>query len=203
MSSGTSTNNRRGEILPAIETILETAKASVAGLGVVGLDAAIGGVLTVVTALKNMRGNDESLRSFLDGIQRFNNTIPYIRKVASQAKQGIASSDLEERLASFVKDLEAMTARAKEPLRAGLGRKFLMNKEYTSVVNQLNTDLHRAIQEFTMKGGATTEAAVGEILQSVQAGFSATRDDVKTAHTELSNELSGVSERVYRTQLGV
>ncbi|KAG8963667.1 hypothetical protein FRC00_005473 [Tulasnella sp. 408] len=78
-----------------------------------------------------------------------------------------------------------------------------MNKEYTSVVNQLNTDLHRAIQEFMMKGGAATEAAVEEILQSVQAGFSATRDDAKTAHTELSNELSGVSERVYRTQLGV
>lgn len=41
-----------------------------------------------------------------------------------------------------------MTVRAKDPLRAGLGRKFLMNKEYASVVNQLNTDLHRAIQEF-------------------------------------------------------
>ncbi|KAG8930540.1 hypothetical protein FRC00_001067 [Tulasnella sp. 408] len=54
-----------------------------------------------------------------------------------------------------------------------------------------------------MKGGAATEAAVEEIRQSVQAGFSATRDDVKTANTELSNELSGVSERVYRTELGV
>lgn len=41
-----------------------------------------------------------------------------------------------------------MAARAKEPLRAGIGRKFLMHKEYASVVNQLNIDLHRAIQEF-------------------------------------------------------
>lgn len=52
MSSGTSGSNKRGEILPAIETILETAKASVAGLGIVGLEAAIGGVLSIVTALK-------------------------------------------------------------------------------------------------------------------------------------------------------
>ncbi|KAG8917894.1 hypothetical protein FRC01_002150 [Tulasnella sp. 417] len=96
-----------------------------------------------------------------------------------------------------------MTAQAEKPLRAGLGQKFLMNKENASIVNQLNTDLHRAIQEFMMKGGAATEAAVEETLQSVQAGFSATRDDIRTARTELSNEVAGVSEQVYRTQLGV
>ncbi|KAG8932224.1 hypothetical protein FRC01_000090 [Tulasnella sp. 417] len=203
MSSGPSTTNNRGEILPKIETILETAKASVAGLGIVGLEAAIGGVLSVVTALKNVRGNDENLRSFLDGVQRFNNTITYIRKVASQANRGAVAPDLEERIASFVKDLEVMTARATTPLRARLGIKFLMNKEYASIVNQLNTDLHRAIQEFMLKGGAATQAAVEETLQSVQSGFSATRDDIRTAHTQLSNEVAGVSEQVYRTQLGV
>lgn len=42
-----------------------------------------------------------------------------------------------------------------------------------------------------------------ETLQTVQAGFSATRSDIKTAHTELSNEIAAVSEGVYRTQLGV
>lgn len=41
-----------------------------------------------------------------------------------------------------------MGSRAKEPLRAGIGRKFLMHKEYGSVVYQLNGDLDRAIQEF-------------------------------------------------------
>ncbi|KAG8932010.1 hypothetical protein FRC01_000466 [Tulasnella sp. 417] len=196
MSSGPSTTNKRGEILPAIETILGTAKQSVSGLGIVGLEAAIGGVLSVVTALKNVRGNDENLRSFLDSVQRFNNTITYIRKVASQANQGTVALDLEERIASFVKDLEVLTAQAKKPLRAGLGQKFLMNKENTSIVNQLNTDLHRAIQEFMMKGGAATEAAV-------QAAFSVTRDDIRTVHTELSNEVAGVAEQAYRTQLGV
>lgn len=54
-----------------------------------------------------------------------------------------------------------------------------------------------------MKGGAATEAAVEEILQSVRAGFSAARDDIKAAHTELSNEVAVVSERVYRTEMGV
>lgn len=52
MSTGTSTTSKRGEALPAIETILETAKASVSGLGIVGLEAAIGSLLSVVTALK-------------------------------------------------------------------------------------------------------------------------------------------------------
>ncbi|KAG8930539.1 hypothetical protein FRC00_001066 [Tulasnella sp. 408] len=203
MASAASARDRKGEILPAIETILETAKASVAGLGIFGLEAAIGGFLSVVTALKNVRGNDECLRSFQDGVQRFHNIIIYIRKIASQANQAAVRPDLEERIACFVKDLDAMAARAKEPLRAGIGRKFLMHKEYGSVVNQLNTDLHRAIQEFMMKGGAATEAAVEEILQSVQAGFSATRGDVKTTCTELSDEIAGVSEGVYRTQMGV
>lgn len=50
-----------------------------------------------------------------------------------------------------------------------------------------------------MKGGAATEAAVEEILQTVQA----TSGDVRTAHTELSNDLAGVTEGVCRTQLGV
>ncbi|KAG8932227.1 hypothetical protein FRC01_000093 [Tulasnella sp. 417] len=224
MSSGPSTTNKRGEILPKIETILETAKASVAGLGIVGLEAAIGGVLSVVTALKNVRGNDENLRSFLDSVQRFNNTVTYIRKVASQANQGVVGPDLEERIASFVKDIEVLTTQARKPLRAGFGQKFLMNKENASVVNQLNTDLHRAIQEFMMKGGAATEAAVEEILQSVQAGFSATRDnieatrgdvkatrddikatrdDIERSHAKLSNEVAGVSEQAYRIQSGV
>ncbi|KAG9034502.1 hypothetical protein FS837_002194 [Tulasnella sp. UAMH 9824] len=93
-----------------------------------------------------------------------------------------------------------MTARAKVPLRAGVVHKFLMNKEYGSVVNQLNADLHRAIQEFMMKGGAATEAAVEETLQTVQAGFSGTRSDIKTAHTEISNDLAAVSEGVCRIQ---
>ncbi|KAG9028235.1 hypothetical protein FS837_003941 [Tulasnella sp. UAMH 9824] len=127
----------------------------------------------------------------------------YIHKVASQTSHGTIRPDLEERIACFVKDLNAMAARAKEPLRAGIGRKFLMNKEYGSVVTQLNADLHRAIQEFMMKGGAATEAAVEEILQSVQAGFSATRSEVKTTCAELSYEIAGVSERVYWTQMGV
>lgn len=52
MSSGMSAKSKRGEILPAIETILEIAKASVAGLGVIGLEVAIGGLLSVVTTLK-------------------------------------------------------------------------------------------------------------------------------------------------------
>lgn len=52
MSSGTSGVDKRGGILPAIETSLEIARASVAGLGIIGLEAAIGGVLSVVTALK-------------------------------------------------------------------------------------------------------------------------------------------------------
>lgn len=43
-----------------------------------------------------------------------------------------------------------MATRAKELLSAGTGRKFLMHKEHGSVVNQLNIDLHRAIQEFTV-----------------------------------------------------
>ncbi|KAG8936544.1 hypothetical protein FRC00_008478 [Tulasnella sp. 408] len=203
MSSGTSGSNKRGEILPAIETILETAKSSVAGLGIVGLEAAIGGVLSIVTALKNMRGNEENLRTFQDGIRRFQDTIAYIRKVATRANPGGIPPDLEERIALFVKDLDGMIARAKVPLRASIGHKFLMNKEYGSVVNQLNADLHRAIQEFMMKGGAATEAAVEETLQTVQAGFSATRSDIKTVHTEMSNDLAAVSEGVYRTQLGV
>ncbi|KAG8932012.1 hypothetical protein FRC01_000468 [Tulasnella sp. 417] len=100
-------------------------------------------------------------------------------------------------------DLSTMAARAKELIRAGVGRKFLMHKEHGSVINQLNTDLHRAIQEFMMKGGAATEAAVEEILQSVQAGFSVTRGEMKMAQTELSNEMAGVSEAVYRNQLGI
>ncbi|KAG8932007.1 hypothetical protein FRC01_000463, partial [Tulasnella sp. 417] len=52
MSSGTSARDRKREILPAIETVLEIAKASVSGLGIIGLEAAIGGLLSVVTALK-------------------------------------------------------------------------------------------------------------------------------------------------------
>lgn len=44
-----------------------------------------------------------------------------------------------------------MIARATVPLRAGIGHKFLMNKEYSSVIIQLNADLHRAIQEFMVR----------------------------------------------------
>ncbi|KAG9028145.1 hypothetical protein FS837_003970, partial [Tulasnella sp. UAMH 9824] len=196
MLSGTSTRDKRGELLPAIETTLELAKSSVAGLGIIGLEAAIGGLLSVVTALKNMRGNEENLISFRESVQRFCATITHIREVAAQANGGTAPRDLGERIASFVKDLEAMTARAKELQRAGIGRKFLLHKEYASVVNQLNNDLNRAIQDFMMKGGAATEAAV-------EAGFSATRSDIKIAQTELSNEIAAISKGMYRTQLGV
>lgn len=52
MSSGNSARGKGREILPAIETSLEIAKASVSGLGIIGLEAAIGGLLSIVTALK-------------------------------------------------------------------------------------------------------------------------------------------------------
>lgn len=52
MYLGTSIKSKRGEVLPAIETVLETAKASVSGLGILGLEAAIGGLLSVVIVLK-------------------------------------------------------------------------------------------------------------------------------------------------------
>ncbi|KAG8891360.1 hypothetical protein FRC01_014747, partial [Tulasnella sp. 417] len=120
----------------------------------------------------------------------------YILQVAPRGNGGAAPRELEERIACFVKDLDAMAARAKEPLKAGIGRKFLMHKEYGSIVNQLNTDLNRAIQDFMMRGGAATEAAV-------EAGFSGTRDDIKTFHTKFADEIAAVSEGIFRTQLGV
>lgn len=50
-----------------------------------------------------MRGNEENLRNFQDGIRRFQDTIAYIRKVASRANEGGVPPDLEERIALFVK----------------------------------------------------------------------------------------------------
>lgn len=41
-----------------------------------------------------------------------------------------------------------MTTRANGPLRAGIGRRLLLHKEYASVVSQLNTDLQRATLDF-------------------------------------------------------
>lgn len=56
-----------------------------------------------LNTVQNVRGNEENFKSFQESVQRFDNAITYIRRVASQANQGATPPDLEERIACLVK----------------------------------------------------------------------------------------------------
>lgn len=107
------------EALAAIQATLSIAKDSVTGLGVPGLEAAVGGLLSVISSVKvddalrlcrpvvnldciqNVKDNNEDLKSFAATVSRFCDTITSPLQTVKISAPWAMTNELQQRLTAL------------------------------------------------------------------------------------------------------
>ncbi|KAG8942502.1 hypothetical protein FRC00_011798, partial [Tulasnella sp. 408] len=134
-------------LLSATGTTLQIAKASVAGLPVPGLEAAVGGLLTILTLYQGMKANDDAIKAFNSAIIRLNDNIATPLTAAIAEEPDFLCSDLRERLellVKFVKDLVELSKRADTLQSREKHKRFFSSQDDLGIIQGLNRDLDRA-----------------------------------------------------------
>ncbi|KAG9035105.1 hypothetical protein FS837_002033, partial [Tulasnella sp. UAMH 9824] len=150
-------------LLSATQTTLGIAKDAVAGLPVPGLEAAIGGLLRVLTSMK---ANEEYIKAFNAAIVRLNDNVTLPLKAAISKQPDFIDDDLQKRLGLLASDLADLTKRADTMLSREKPKKFFSFQDDLGVIQELNRDLDRIIMAFTGRGsiGAEMEARAAKRL---------------------------------------
>ncbi|KIO32169.1 hypothetical protein M407DRAFT_18972 [Tulasnella calospora MUT 4182] len=89
--------------LAAIQATLSIAKDSVTGLGVPGLEAAVGALLSVINSVKNVKDNNEDLLSFATTVRRFSDIITSPLQTLKISAPWAMTSELQHRLTALTK----------------------------------------------------------------------------------------------------
>ncbi|KAG8997414.1 hypothetical protein FRB90_012513, partial [Tulasnella sp. 427] len=182
--------------LAAIQAVLSIAKDSVTGLGVPGLEAAVGGLLSVLTSIKNVKDNEADLITFGKTVNRFCESIAPPLRALKTAEQPVMPNELPQRLATLVVDLDAMSSKARKLLSRGRIQKFLNNQEDAGVIGQLNLELNQTVQAFLLKGSIMTEISLAEAHQDIKHGFASTETTVLKAEASLHESQQKISDNV-------
>ncbi|KAG9046844.1 hypothetical protein FS837_003552 [Tulasnella sp. UAMH 9824] len=218
------------EALAVIQATLSIAKDSVTGLGVPGLEAAVGGLLAVISSVKvdgalrfglrrldvnlgctqNVKDNNEDLKSFASTVSRFRDTITSPLQTVKISAPSAMTNELQQRLTALTGDLNSMTSKAEKLLSRGRFQKFLMNQEDAGVIAELNLELDRIVQAFMLKGAIVTEVTVTETRQTVEQGFARTEAaiqetniNMQDARNELSKNFLSLAVSTKRTESGL
>ncbi|KAG8976295.1 hypothetical protein FRC05_004211 [Tulasnella sp. 425] len=158
--------------LATFHATLKIVKASVSGLGVPGLEAAVGGVLEVVAAARassihNMRGNQDEIVAFTESILRLHDEIIAPLRTAITTNPAYVTLELNQRLSSLTNDILKLKSEAEGLATRGRWQRFLNNQDDTELLLILNRQLDRSIQAFMMSGGLASEIAITELRQGV------------------------------------
>ncbi|KIO19341.1 hypothetical protein M407DRAFT_31012 [Tulasnella calospora MUT 4182] len=178
--------------LAAIKAILTVAKSGVTGLGVPGLEAAIGDLLS------NVKDNDDDLRSLVETLMQFNHTIATPLQAARLGAPRDMHPDLRQRLEELGRDLESLCTDAENLLSRPRYKKLFMNQEGAGVLSRLNQKLHNVIQNFQLKGSIVIELEIHQGFAKTDLGISETKLVVQETRDLLSATISAGAN-----QLGV
>ncbi|KAG8961351.1 hypothetical protein FRC00_012493 [Tulasnella sp. 408] len=171
-------------LLSTTQTTLSIAKESVAGLPVPGLEAAIGGLLKVLTVyqvtrdalsiqaepnllnqFQGMKANEEALKGFNAAIVRLNDNVILPLKEAIAKQPDFLDEDLQKRLESHLADL---TKRADIMLSREKPTRFFTAQDDQWVIQELNRDLDRIVMTFTSRGSIGAEIKAREASRYAQ-----------------------------------
>ncbi|KAG8946414.1 hypothetical protein FRC04_011860 [Tulasnella sp. 424] len=159
-------SDRWETLLNATQTTLSIAKDSVAGLPFPGLEAAIGGLLKVLTIYQGMKANEEAIKSFNAAVVRLNDNVAAPLKEAINSQPDFMDDDLQKRLELLANDLTDLTQRADTMLSREKRKKFFSSQDDLGIIQELNRDLDRIVIAFTGRGsiGAEMEARAAKRL---------------------------------------
>ncbi|KAG8946434.1 hypothetical protein FRC04_011880 [Tulasnella sp. 424] len=144
-------------LLNATQTTLAIAKESVAGLPVPGLEAAIGGLLKVLTIYQGMKSNEEAIKSFNEAVVRLNDNVAAPLKAAIASQLDFVDDDLQKRLELLVKDLTDLTKRTETMSSREQRRKFSSTQDDLGIIQELNRELDRIVMAFIGRGSISAE----------------------------------------------
>ncbi|KAG9032237.1 hypothetical protein FS837_002779 [Tulasnella sp. UAMH 9824] len=183
-----------GTLLSTTQTTLSIAKESVAGLPVPGLEAAIGGLLKILTVyqvmrdalfteaeanllnrFQGMKANEEALKAFNAAIVRLNDNVTLPLKEAIARQPDFVDEDLQKRLGLLVNpksrldsDLADLTKRADTTLSRQKPARFFTAQDDQWVIQELNRDLDRIVMAFTSRGSIGAEIKAREASRYAQ-----------------------------------
>ncbi|KAG8957532.1 hypothetical protein FRC05_009832, partial [Tulasnella sp. 425] len=180
-------------LLNVTQTTLTIAKESVAGLPVPGLEAAIGGLLQVLTVYQGMKANEEAIKTFNSAVVRLNDNVAAPLKAAIASQPDFMDDDLQKRLELLAKDLTDLTKRADTMSSRERHKRFFSSQDDLGIIQELNRELDRIVMAFNGRGSISAE-------MEARAAKMEARAAKELAQTLVSAEQTRLIEKLPRAQ---
>ncbi|KAF8189150.1 hypothetical protein K438DRAFT_1763891 [Mycena galopus ATCC 62051] len=187
-STGTRKNLGSGLIRLSNEAVpvLRLAEESVAGSGIPGPEAALGGVLAVAEMIQDMQSNKNDLAKLK----------PHLEELIKTDMSG-CDGELKKRLTELALKLEPSLVKC-DSLAAESGIKQIMRcKKYKEQIQSLRDDIASNIQEFTFYGSISIEKLVKDLVNTVEH-VKKTVDEAKAGFKEVEGTVNGTRTPHYR-----
>ncbi|KIO16048.1 hypothetical protein M407DRAFT_34320 [Tulasnella calospora MUT 4182] len=162
-------STRWDTLLNATQTTLAIAKESVAGLPVPGLEAAIGGLLKILTLYQGMKANEEAIMAFSSAIERLNKNVAQPLKESIDKQPDFIDDDIQKRLELLADDLAGLNIRADSMLSREKPKKFFSSQDDPGMIQELNRELDRIVMAFTGRGSISAEMEARAARRFAQA----------------------------------
>ncbi|KAG8942412.1 hypothetical protein FRC03_003249, partial [Tulasnella sp. 419] len=164
MSSATSSypsgsKSKDKKLLPAAITILTITKESLDGVPVLGLKAAVGGLLEILKASKRVGDNSQDLIELDAHLKDLSDLLTSINNNSKTD----TSQEFNDRIAKLTSDIEKIVESCQHLHSQSITLKFLASGDNISTIKGINESISRAIRTFQLGGMVSVEQGVTRI----------------------------------------
>ncbi|KAJ7511321.1 hypothetical protein B0H11DRAFT_1899788 [Mycena galericulata] len=166
--------------------VLRCVKESVAGIGIPGPEAALGGVLAVAEMIQDMQSNKEDLAKLK----------PHLEELIKVDTSG-CDGELEKRLTELASKLEPFVDKCKSLAAKNNLKQMIKGKKYREQIHCMRDDIASNIQEFTFYGSISIEKLVKDLVKTVEQ-VKETVDETKAEFKEVKGTVDETrTQRMY------
>ncbi|KAG8912969.1 hypothetical protein FRC02_005733, partial [Tulasnella sp. 418] len=149
------------KLLPSAIGVLTIAKESLDGVPVLGLKAAVGGLLEILKAAKRTSDNNQDLI----GLDAHLNDLSNLLTSINEKTKTNASQEFNDRIAKLTSDLEKTVESCQHLHSQSTVLKFITSEDNSSTIKGINESIARAIRTFQLGGMVSVEQGVTRIEQ--------------------------------------
>ncbi|KAG8957405.1 hypothetical protein FRC03_010191 [Tulasnella sp. 419] len=139
---------------------LAIVKESLDGVPVLGLKAAVGGVLEALKAANRLMDNEDDVLKLVDHIH-------HLVKIATPNAEIHADNALQRRLDQLIKEIQNITIDIEKLQKQDIGSKFLGSADNALAITGFLRAVDQAIVRFQISGGIAVEMVVKDLGRNV------------------------------------
>ncbi|KAG8929411.1 hypothetical protein FRC02_005617 [Tulasnella sp. 418] len=197
-ATSSTTKKKARDFSGQVAGALTIVKESLDGVPVIGLKAAIGGLLEILKAVNQLIDNDDDLMKLIDHLQR----LVKIVSLPPEDDAQLIDSSTRERINELTEDILHITAEAEKLKTQNTGGKFFGSADNASAIEGLMRAVDQATERFQIAGGLRLEKGVARVEKGVQE-LQVGSGRIESGIGRLEGGVGSVGEGVGRVEGGI